>query len=123
VDYTNKWSNSMPAAIGGKWYIYYKGSYSWSHFEAPAAKSLSVNMAMQVKIYPVPFVDKFYLEFTDPAKVNRIEIYNILGVLIKSINRNQITDALISIDAPEAGKLFLVRIITDEGVIERKVIR
>jgi len=34
VDYTNSWSNSFPDKIDGKYYIYYKGSYPWSHFEA-----------------------------------------------------------------------------------------
>jgi hypothetical protein len=34
VDYTNKWSNSFPEKIDGVYYIYYKGSYGWSHFEA-----------------------------------------------------------------------------------------
>ncbi len=33
VDYTNRWSNSFPAAIGGYWYISYTGQYGWSHFE------------------------------------------------------------------------------------------
>jgi len=34
VDYTNVWSNSFPAQIGGVWYIYYDSSRSWGHFEA-----------------------------------------------------------------------------------------
>ncbi len=33
VDYTNTWSNNMPAKQNGNYYIYYKGLYSWSHFE------------------------------------------------------------------------------------------
>jgi mannan endo-1,4-beta-mannosidase len=33
VDYTNRWSNSFPAAIGGYYYISYSGQYGWSHFE------------------------------------------------------------------------------------------
>jgi hypothetical protein len=34
-DFTNKWAggSSLPAKIDGKWYIYYKGNYGWSHFE------------------------------------------------------------------------------------------
>ncbi len=33
VDYTNVWSNSMPAKIGGNYYIHYVGNYPWSHLE------------------------------------------------------------------------------------------
>jgi hypothetical protein len=36
VDYTNTWSNTMPAKQDGGYYIYYLGSHSWSHFEAAA---------------------------------------------------------------------------------------
>ena len=36
VDLTNKYvsSSNLPAKIGGKYYVYYKGSHDWSHFEA-----------------------------------------------------------------------------------------
>lgn len=34
VDYTNRWSNSLPPAENGQWVIYYDGSFAWSHFEA-----------------------------------------------------------------------------------------
>ena len=34
VDYTNKWSNSFPAKINGVYYIYYKSTLGWGHFEA-----------------------------------------------------------------------------------------
>ena len=34
VDYTNRWSNSLPAPINGKYYIRYVGNFPWSHFEA-----------------------------------------------------------------------------------------
>jgi glucuronoarabinoxylan endo-1,4-beta-xylanase len=33
VSYTNRWSNSMPARINGKYYIHYVGTVPWSHFE------------------------------------------------------------------------------------------
>ena len=33
VDYTNKWSNSMPAPINGKYTIHYVATFPWSHFE------------------------------------------------------------------------------------------
>jgi hypothetical protein len=36
VDYTNKYAftTSLPAKINGFWYVSYRGSYPWSHFEA-----------------------------------------------------------------------------------------
>ncbi len=36
TDFTNKWasSSSLPAKTNGNYYVYYKGSYAWSHFEA-----------------------------------------------------------------------------------------
>jgi hypothetical protein len=36
VDYTNKYTftTSLPAKINGYWYVSYRGSYPWSHFEA-----------------------------------------------------------------------------------------
>jgi uncharacterized protein YjdB len=37
VDYTNMWSNTMPAKQDGGYYIYYSGNYPWSHFEAAAS--------------------------------------------------------------------------------------
>jgi xyloglucan-specific exo-beta-1,4-glucanase len=33
VNYTNRWSNSMPARIDGKYFIRYVGQYAWSHLE------------------------------------------------------------------------------------------
>jgi hypothetical protein len=34
VDYTNKWSSTLPApAADGKYYIRYSGAFAWSHFE------------------------------------------------------------------------------------------
>ncbi len=42
VDFTNQWTgaSSLPAAIGGQYYIYYDGNYSWSHFEAAAGTTV-----------------------------------------------------------------------------------
>jgi endoglucanase len=34
VDFTNRWANSYPPAINGSWYISYRASFPWSHFEA-----------------------------------------------------------------------------------------
>ena len=33
VDFTNAWSNRMPARIDGKYYIHFVGNLAWSHLE------------------------------------------------------------------------------------------
>jgi uncharacterized protein YjdB len=33
VNYTNKWSNALPAKINGNYYIHYVGPFAWSHVE------------------------------------------------------------------------------------------
>jgi|GEM_PF-47825 len=34
VNFTNKWSNALPARINGNYYIHYVSTVSWAHFEA-----------------------------------------------------------------------------------------
>lgn len=34
VNYTNKWSNTLPPRINGNYYIHYVANVSWAHFEA-----------------------------------------------------------------------------------------
>ena len=53
-DYTNTWSASMPDAIDGKYYIYYVGSYDWSHVEVDGEDSYddgSVDVPVEVESY------------------------------------------------------------------------
>jgi hypothetical protein len=41
VDFTNRWASasSLPSTVDGGYYIYYRGNYDWSHFEAKGACS------------------------------------------------------------------------------------
>ena len=88
VDYTNKWSSSMPAAINGTWYIHYKGSYAWSHFEAPATKSASEteNAVSNLFVYPNPVKDHVNIVIPD-AKGSKsvLKVFDNAGRLMKSI--------------------------------------
>jgi PKD repeat protein len=57
VDFTNTWSNNLPPAVNGQWVISYDGDFSWSHFEAPAAKSAREafsSVGGSIKVYPNP---------------------------------------------------------------------
>jgi len=89
VDFTNKWSNSLPTAIGGKWYIHYKGSFAWSHFEAPQAKSAeeseATGLSSDVNLYPNPVSNVLTLELNnDLAEGALIELFDNTGRLLES---------------------------------------
>jgi len=123
VDYTNKWSNVMPAAIGGKWYIYYKGSYPWSHFEAPAAKSVVANeLPVNMEIYPNPFTRFINIKFNG-HRVHTIELYNPMGQLLDSWNVNREMSDQITVSINYPGSVFILKIAGDNGVTTRAIIR
>lgn len=43
VDYTNQYSNSLPAKINGAYEIYYETQYPWGHFEAKSYNARTSN--------------------------------------------------------------------------------
>jgi endoglucanase len=122
VDYTNKWSNTMPAAIGGKWYIYYKGSFPWSHFEAPAAKSSASAATANIEIYPNPFNDQINIRLNG-QKVVKIELYNAVGQLLAIIGADKLQNDLVTIPVSQEGKLFLIKITSQQSVISHFVLK
>jgi hypothetical protein len=76
VNYTNTWSNSMPARVNGNYYVHYVGPYAWSHFEAAgteaAAKHTLTTGTVEGKsagaIYPNPVTQhSFAIRLSDPA--------------------------------------------------------
>jgi hypothetical protein len=88
VDYTNTWSNSMPDAIDGKYYIYYQGNYDWSHFEINELKSTLISVEDSqlntTLIYPNPFNESFTVTF-DAESVQRIVIVDISGCVAEDL--------------------------------------
>jgi hypothetical protein len=112
----------MPAAIGGKWYIYYKGSFPWSHFEAPAAKSSASAATANIEIYPNPFNDQINIRLNG-QKVVKIELYNAVGQLLDIIGADKLQNDLVTIPVSQEGKLFLIKITSQQGVISRFVLK
>lgn len=96
VDYTNTWSNSLPAAVNGEWVIYYDGSFGWSHFEAPQAKSAPVisSNSVQVHIYPNPFNETTKLLIDNPELVKKVVILDQLGRNVKTISASEVVEAM-----------------------------
>jgi hypothetical protein len=124
VDFTNKWSNNLPAAIDGKWYITYKATVSWAHFEAPAAKSAEelTEIASNVVVFPNPFADEININLNG-LDVQRIELYSSLGQLLEIVDESKIETDLIRLDISYPGNMFFLRIETSDRPIVLPIIK
>jgi uncharacterized protein YjdB len=122
VDYTNKWSNTMPAAIDGKWYVYYKGSFPWSHFEAPAAKSSTSAATANIEIYPNPFNDVINIK-SNANRLSKIEIYSSMGQLLDVISGEKVATDIVRLKLDYSGQVFILKLHTDNGVINQMILK
>ncbi|UII21517.1 cellulase family glycosylhydrolase [Fulvivirga ligni] len=69
IDYTNTWSNSLPARINGNYYIHYSANYAYSHIELMAGYTFAKTSGNEIeqnklalKIYPNPSQGEFYID-------------------------------------------------------------
>ncbi|MCA1745987.1 MAG: T9SS type A sorting domain-containing protein, partial [Bacteroidales bacterium] len=89
VDYTNKWSNTLPEPIDGKYFIRYMGNYGWSHFEAPQTKVASgTDLAKAIRsaaLFPNPFKEEMTLNLSGFKKVEVVTITDLSGVVVETI--------------------------------------
>jgi uncharacterized protein YjdB len=122
VDYTNKWSNTMPAAIDGKWYVYYKGSFPWSHFEAPAAKSSSLAATANIEVYPNPFNEIINIK-SNANRLNKIEIYSSMGQLLDVISGEKVATDIVRLKLDYSGQVFILKLHTENGVINQMILK
>ena len=93
VDFTNVWSNNLPAAQNGGWTIHYVGNYSWSHFEAPQAKEAVVKTDISenyIDIYPNPFSESVNVGIANPEMVRRLVVIDQLGRKVIEYNHSAI---------------------------------
>lgn len=92
VDYTNKWSNSMPARVNGNYYVRYAGQYAWSHFEAAGTNSLAGRLIQEnlaeekggAMVYPNPVTRRsFTVRVNDPAIRNvTVTVTDLFGKIV-----------------------------------------
>jgi uncharacterized repeat protein (TIGR02543 family) len=118
VDYTNSYSGSFPAKIDGNYYIYYLGNNAWSHFEASALKfgeSIKIASDVEIKAFPNPFTKYFVLKLDHPERVIRISIYNNLGKIVESIDKNRISSEVIC-DAIKKQGVYYIQIETEKSI-------
>jgi hypothetical protein len=123
VDYTNKWSNSMPAAINGTWYIHYKGSFAWSHFEAPATKSANaMEEETTIALYPNPFTTSMSIRISKPETVNEVLVIDALGTVVQKLSKGEISET-IQIGSELNPGMYIVEFVTKQHTSAYKIIK
>lgn len=123
VDFTNTWSDNMPPAIDGGYYIYYEGEFGWSHFEAAGPKAAeSLSNENKILLYPNPFNDMFKIYIKNPNIIERISLVNQIGKIIREFDTDEISENMMINSINESGIYYLV-IITSESTQTIKIIK
>ncbi|MBL3658429.1 endo-1,4-beta-xylanase [Fulvivirga sediminis] len=126
-DYTNTWSNRLPPAQNGNWYIHYIGKFSWSHFEATAPSQSNARVAKNIEqisawLYPNPVKDELHISLSQSeGQTNYIRLYNQKGILIKEslTKENHIT---LYTNNLQSG-IYLLTIQNNSDFIRKKLIK
>jgi len=121
VDFTNKWSNSLPAAIDGKWYIVYEGLYAWSHFEAPALKSVDVELIGEpitfLNVYPNPAND--FVSIESNMLINQVQIISLDGKVIYSTEYNVYATSIEISKIPQG--IYILKVQTEKSIVTERL--
>jgi len=72
----------------------------------------------KIKVYPIPSNSKVFIKSNNNT-ITKIEIYNTLGQVIKTVNKNLKT--LDISDFPEG--IYLIKIFTELGTINKRIIK
>jgi pectin methylesterase-like acyl-CoA thioesterase len=75
----------------------------------------------EVKIYPIPFKNEFYIDLGTTEKVKQILVFNILGQQIYAIN--EITYPTVKVNINGSAGIYSVRIITENGEVNKTIIK
>ncbi|AXP81339.1 Arabinoxylan arabinofuranohydrolase precursor [Mariniflexile rhizosphaerae] len=85
---------------------------------------LTVNdVKAEVKIYPVPFKNEFYIDLAKAGKVKQISVFNMLGQQIHLINGNEIRNQIAKVTVNTGAGMFAIKIITENGVINKTIVK
>jgi len=75
----------------------------------------------EVKIYPVPFKDEFYIDLGTIGKVKQILVFNMLGQQIQAIN--EITNPTVKVNINSGAGVYVVKIVSDNGIVNKTIIK
>lgn len=129
VDFTNVWSNSLPARIDGTYYIRCVGAFGWSHFEAAGSNagarfafSETISEQTEPVMYPNPVSQgrSFTIDLGDAGRYDQavISITDQQGKEIFSGKTG--SQKLMHITAPLHSGMYQVRIIDTKGRVTTK---
>ncbi|MBL6449279.1 RICIN domain-containing protein [Fulvivirga sp. 29W222] len=74
-------------------------------------------------VYPNPFEDKLFINIGQSGTPLSLELYNMQGKLIKSIDKPVVSDQSVTINIAEYGKQFILKMVTDQGSFIQTVIK
>jgi glucuronoarabinoxylan endo-1,4-beta-xylanase len=123
ADYTNTWSDNLPAKIDGSYYIYYQGLYSWSHLEVTTLKSAKWDDAAgtEISFYPNPYSEKLIILLDKPEFVQGLSIVDQAGRTVYSFSQSEIS-ARIELDKGFEPGVYLLRMVTNNSIKIRQII-
>lgn len=122
TDFTNTWSNTLPAPIDGKYYIRYEAAYAWSHFEIPQSKVATSDVVIGqafVSALPNPFVNDFVLRLPAPDQIRFVRVYDLTGRLLESYSGSSLKTGL-RLGSKWPSGVYMLQI---EGLDNKQVIK
>ncbi|WP_088653555.1 glycoside hydrolase family 9 protein [Geofilum rhodophaeum] len=129
VDYTNTWSNSLPEAIDGKYYIYYKGNYAWSHFEIPQAKTAEVVTGLnrteqatqgQLLVQSNPFSEQVDVLVTRSNQVKELLVLDMAG---RVVERFETVPPVLSLGQQWAAGTYVLQLRYANEQVTKKIVK
>lgn len=121
-DFTNTWSNSMPARIDGNYYIYYSGPYAWSHVEISGSNARLApstdDASDEILIYPNPASDALQVHGLTPY--SRLQLMDLSGKIIFTQHLKKISETTLSVAKLPSG-VYLLRLSGEQGDVTRQI--
>ncbi|PKQ61854.1 hypothetical protein BZG02_14610 [Labilibaculum filiforme] len=117
VDYTNKWSNSMPAKVNGGYTISFKSKNSWGTVQIKAAaRAVTVSNGVltnnTLKLFPNPSNKKVTVSGIENAEL--VQIIASSGQMVFERNVKNQSELTISVEELTKG-IYLVKLVGVDG--------
>ena len=127
ADYANIWSNTLPAAINGNYYIHYVGSAGWSHVEFNGPKDASSQLEdintkpLDLIIYPNPVSGKtINIVLSGMSDKVDLKLFDAQGNVIKAMQSDK--NRFLKMDLDIASGVYIMQAVSGEKSVTKKII-